>query len=274
MGTSLDPCHCQTCIIVVESVLLLNPCCCCWICIVVVESMLLLLNPHHHCWIHTMVVKSVLLLLNPCYGCCGRIHVIWLLLLWHPNLWHCWTCIMVVKSALLWLNLCCCGQICIGVVESISSGFHHCDIPTCGIVGLISWLSNLHYCYWICIIQPSLLNTWYCHQTCVVVVHCPDLDMFAGHLWRLVCAENESERSGKKIMGNENTPCSCDSPSQSSLIANPAQILAQELKDVGPHPSARGGACVRTFEVVLSSRHLQQVNVSPHPSARGGAHVG
>jgi len=72
-------------------------------------------------------------------------------------------------------------------------------------------------------------------------------------------------------MGNKNTPCSCDSSSQSSLITNPAQ----ELKNVGPHPSGRGlGTRVRTFEVVLSSRHLQQVNVSPHPSARGGARVG
>ena len=75
-------------------------------------------------------------------------------------------------------------------------------------------------------------------------------------------------------MGNKNTPCSCDSSSQSSLIANPAQILAEELKNVGPHPSGTGGTRVRTFEVVLSSRHLQQVNVSPHPSARGGACVG
>ena len=180
-----------------------------------------------------------------------------------------------IVELVLWLsNPHYCGWNCIGVIKSASSSFHHCDIPTCGVVELLSWLSNLHCCYWICIIWPSVLNTWYCHQTHVIVVHHLDLDVFAGHLWRLAYAENESERSGKKIMGNKNTPCSCDSPSQSSLIANPAQILAQELKDVGPHPSARGGACVRTFEVVLSSRHLQQVNVSPHPSARGGAHVG
>jgi len=82
----------------------------------------------------------------------------------------------------------------------------------------------------------------------------PDLSVFAGHLWRLACAENESERSGKTIMGNKNTPCSCDSPSQSSLIANPAQILAQKSKKCWPtslSDSARGWARVRTFEVGL-----------------------
>jgi hypothetical protein len=107
----------------------------------------------------------------------------------------------------------------------------------------------------------------------------PDLSVFAGQLWRLACAENESERSGKMIMDNKNTPWSCDSPSQSSLIANPAQILAQKSKKCWPTSlGKRRGSCkdIRSgFEgLVLSSRHLRQVNVSLHPSARGGARVG
>ena len=69
MGTSLDLCHCRTCIIVVESALLLNLCCCCWIRVVVVESMLSLSNPHHGCQICIVVVKSMLWLLwlNLCH---------------------------------------------------------------------------------------------------------------------------------------------------------------------------------------------------------------
>ena len=161
-----------------------------------------LLNPHHGCQICIVVVKSML----------------WLLWL---NLCHL-AFVVVTSQSVALLNSYYGCWICIGVVESMSSSFHCCDIPTCGIVELLSWLSNPHCCYWICIIWPSLLNTWYCHQTCVIVVHHPDLDVFAGHLWRLACAENESERSEKKIMGNKNTPCLCDSPSQSFLIANPA----------------------------------------------------
>jgi hypothetical protein len=95
------------------------------------------------------------------------------------DLCRCRTCIMVVESMPSLSNLHHGCQIRIVVVKSAvmvvvvefaSSGFRRCDIPTCGVVELISWLSNPRCCGRICVIRFSSLNTWHCHQTRVVVV--------------------------------------------------------------------------------------------------------
>jgi len=203
-------------------------------------------NPHHPAFV--VATFQPVALLNSYHGCWIRVDVVEsTLLLSNPRRL---AFVIVTFQLVVLLNLYCGCRICIVVIKSTSSGFH---CWTLGIVNkLVLLLSNPHR---------------------------PDLSVFAGHLWRLACAENESERSGPTIMGNKNTPCSCDSPSQSSLITNPAQILAQKSKKCWPTSLSEGrGSCkdVRSgFEgLVLSSRHLRQVNISPHPSARGGACVG
>ena len=156
--------------------------------------------------------RSSSLLLSCCVfdsesTCGGHLLSSWV----HPSI-----CVIVVGSLLL-LNLCCCCWICImvAVVKSV----------------LLLWHSNLWYCWthcgcWIWVVVIESASSGFCHWTLGIVKlvsllsnsHHPDLGVFAGHLWRLACAENWVRKIRQMIMGNRNTPCSCDSPSQLLLL--------------------------------------------------------
>jgi len=269
---SKPDCGCQICLIVIKTTLWLsNPCRCHQIHVVVVnphpghqnhimvvepmssssnphhggQSMLSSSNLHHGCQIHLIIIETTSWLSNPC--CC------------HQN------CIMVVKSMSLSSNLHHGGQ----STSSSLNLHHHCQIHLI-VVETASWLSNPHHHRQIHIIFVESVSSLWSNPSSIFRCVCWSF-VEVGVCWEWV--RNWSERSGKVIMGNKNTPCLCDSPSQSSLSTNPAQILVQKLKNVGPCPSARGGARVGYALVFMAGSRWLKITCRIHPSLEGKGDV-